>query len=142
MTVRRFGVRGLPPKKTGWSIWTQKDEARRVKNLRLAALRRFPTPVPAGTAITLRLRIYAKETGADGGDLANFIGGICDALQPADPNALRGKIDPALWSNVPAGAQPKEAIAYDDDRWVVSVNAERRPLRSRGTRYVVEVSWP
>ena len=143
MNVKRFGVRGLPPKKREWSIWAEKTEAPRVKALRLAALPRFSSPLPKGTPVTLRVRVYAKERGIDGGDLANFIGGICDALQAAHGVTLkRAKFDPQLWSSVPQGAQPKAPLVYHDDCCVNIMHIERRTPRTRGPRYVVEISWP
>ena len=129
-------VDGVPPKKDGAnSMWRKGTELRRLKALRVAALkaRLEAGDVPPHDGVTIRLRLFASPAE---GDLDNFITGICDGLMAAHPST---PIDPALWSDVPPDARPDESILLRDDSLVRRIEAERLPLTSGGTRYELDV---
>lgn len=86
-----FLVKGKPPKKDGaQSMWGKKSEAFNIVNLRNSA---FKTREEKDSGLftshlCLELEIYAPEGELERiGDLDNFITGICDGLQSADPRA-------------------------------------------------------
>lgn len=88
----KFHVKGKPPKKDGAnSMWGKKSEAKNIVNLRNAASEAKENSElvePLNSHVSLNLNIYAPEIELERmGDLDNFITGVCDGLQAADPRA-------------------------------------------------------
>jgi len=70
------------------------------------------------------------------GDLDNFITGVCDGLQAADPRA-GGK---TIWvKEAPPEIQPNECIAIKDDCYVVQIQAEKVGDDSDHYWYEIEI---
>ena len=86
-----FKVQGKPPKKDGAnSMWGKKSEAQNIVNLSKAAIsaRNELNITPFTGRVSIELTIYADNAVIESmGDLDNFITGICDGLQAADPRA-------------------------------------------------------
>ncbi len=110
-----------------------KKPGNRLQLLRLSALQSRPVgwPLDAG-AISVRIQIAATPAA---GDLDNFITGIFDALQRADRKC---PIDLAQWTGEFECVTPDIPLAYNDDRQVSSVYAER--ISSATVWYCVELS--
>ena len=91
-----FQVEGKPPKKDGAnSMWGKNSEAQNIVNLRNAAFRKREETIkePFHSRVSLELIINAPESELERmGDLDNFITGICDGLQAADPRAKMNEI--------------------------------------------------
>ena len=91
-----FQVEGKPPKKDGAnSMWGKNSEAKNIVNLRNAAFRKREETIkePFYSRVSLELIINAPESELERmGDLDNFITGVCDGLQAADPRAKMNEI--------------------------------------------------
>lgn len=91
-----FKVEGKPPKKDGAkSMWGKNSEAQNIVNLRNAAFRKREETIkePFNSRVSLELIINAPESELERmGDLDNFITGVCDGLQAADPRAKMNDI--------------------------------------------------
>lgn len=117
-------------------MWNKSNEVPKIKALRRAAA------MAAGQAgcdpasacnLTLELVIHADVSG---GDLDNFVAGVCDALMPAHE---RTPIDQRAWADLPEDARPDKAIAWHDDSVIRKIGAERRP-GNRRELYSVSIS--
>lgn len=87
-----FSVYDKPPKKDGAnSMWSKESEFHRIVALRQAALKAMMDcglNAPFEEFVSLRLDLFIpKAKIASVGDLDNFITGICDGLQAADPRS-------------------------------------------------------
>ena len=91
-----FQVEGKPPKKDGAnSMWGKNSEAQNIVNLRNAAFRKREETIkePFHSRVSLELIINAPESELERmGDLDNFITGVCDGLQAADPRAKMSEV--------------------------------------------------
>jgi hypothetical protein len=115
-----FRVEGLPPKKDGAnSMWSKPGEAKKLRLLRLAAIQALAGHPPLQKNIRLTLRAHiASENTRNTGDLDNFLTGICDGLQAADPRAR-----PAIrFEDV---IHPTRVIAIEDDTEVIEILASK-----------------
>ena len=115
-----FTVQGLPPKKDGaTSMWGKPGEAQKLRLLRLAAANAFAgrPPLQRSIRLTLRAHVGPKNTRVIG-DLDNFVTGICDGLQAADPRAR-------MAVNFEDDIHPSKAIGIVDDVEVVEVSAAK-----------------
>jgi len=128
----RFRVDGeLPPKKHGKpkkgearSMWGKKREAKRLIRLREGALAALGSQGPFTRDVRLTLRVHIgpeHRAQGNGGDLDNFVAGVCDGLMAAQQ---RPKHDSALWSKHPTVC-PTRPIAFDDDLQVVQIDAKK-----------------
>ena len=133
-----FRVPGKPPKKDGSSsMWGKKSEALNIVNLRNAAAKAMDKegigPMPG--RISIYLTIYASEEEIESmGDLDNFVTGICDGLQAADPRANMHEfvkreciIDPLL------------PILYYTDAKVFEINAKKVPIDETNGYYEIKI---
>lgn len=130
----QFTVQGLPPKKDGAnSMWRKPSEVPRLKALRSMAVQAMQGVVWQSRPLRLRLRICAA---IGEGDLDNFITGVCDGLMGAH------KLTPILlneWQDMPEDARPHHVIAFEDDRWIMQIVAERILPEGRERFYEVEL---
>lgn len=118
-------------------MWRKRSEEGRVIALRLAAYQSLLGNIPPlGSGVTLEITIQA--TPADG-DLDNFITGICDGLQAANPKVLSW-LDLAPWQALPDEIKPDRPVALRDDRDVSRIIAQRTPSEG-APRYEVRISW-
>ena len=113
-----FRVEGLPPKKDGAnSMWGKKEEAPKLQQLRIAALEALAGRPPLCRRIRLIVRAHIGPANSRRiGDLDNFITGICDGLQAADPKAH-------IAEGFDDRVHPSKAIAIADDVEVVEIRA-------------------
>jgi len=84
-----FQVQDIPPKKDGAnSMWGKQTEIPRLISLRSSALKAMDGRNPFNHNITLKLKFHCPINKIFRvGDLDNFITGVCDGLQAADPRA-------------------------------------------------------
>lgn len=124
-----FTVEGRPPKKHGEkSMWARNDEAFPIALLReraLQARRKLGINDCFRSLVSLELTIFIPKSRLESaGDLDNFVTGVCDGLQAADPKAL-----PYLHSifHEPrrAGIDPRQKLLIEDDSKVVSIAAKK-----------------
>jgi len=133
-----FKVQGKPPKKDGASsMWGKKSEALNIVNLRNAAIKareRQNTELFKGR-IGIDLTIYANEKEIESmGDLDNFVTGICDALQAADPRAnMQDVIQNECIVN------PYQPILFYTDSKVFEINAKKIPIKEIDGYYEVMI---
>ncbi len=138
-----FTVVGLPPKKHGEkSMWARKDEARRVASLRKEALEaRLESGLtePFSSLVALELQIFVPKSKLESiGDLDNFITGICDGLQAADPK-VQSNLDETL-KILKGESHPKHALLIANDAKVVSIIARKIALEgNREVHYKVTI---
>jgi hypothetical protein len=132
-----FKVDGKSPKKDGsQSMWGKNSEALNIVNLREAAYKASQeTNQPLfteHTRIELTMHINQNEIETIG-DLDNFITGVCDALQPADPRAnLHKTIQESPIS-------PLEPILYHTDAKVMKIHAKKIPTKDTN-HYTITVT--
>jgi len=125
-------VKGRPPKKHGEkSMWARNDEAPFVARLREEALR---SKMKLGlddcfhSWVSLQLIVYVPISELESiGDLDNFITGVCDSLQAADPKVLPYLHKIFRESEVDE-LDPRYALIIDSDAKVMSVSAEKIAL--------------
>lgn len=124
-----FSVDGtLPPKKDGASsMWNKAAVQPLVKALRCAAAEAFAGRAPYDEPVELRVAIRStRDLAGDlwqrraGGDLDNYITGICDGLQAAHVGSTR----PDEWTDLAEAARPDHPIAFTDDSWIQRIVAE------------------
>ena len=118
-----FPVPGLPPKKgSATSMWSVDLEARRVRELRLAATKAIGDDPPLRRSITLRMWVYVHENTKQVGDLDTFVAGVCDGLMAAPAEA---PLAPVLNDLGEGRANPARKLAIEDDFEVVRIEAEK-----------------
>ncbi len=127
-----FKVQGKPPKKDGAnSMWGKKSEAQNIVNLRKAAItaRNELNITPFTGRVSIDLTIYADNAVIESmGDLDNFITGICDGLQAADPRANMQDL-------VLNEGTPYQPVLYYSEAKVVNIQARKIPIENQGTHY-------
>jgi hypothetical protein len=137
MRTVKFQVEGLPPRKdAAQSMWGSKNpDHQRVVVLRQTAVKAFESQSLFEGHVTLNLVVHADSV--DKGDLANFIGGVCDSLQ-AVSNMMQPKYiaDPLRKEDMINAFRP---IAYKDDKFVTTINAQLH-ISSESEWYEVELS--
>lgn len=120
----QFFISGLPPKKDGaQSMWGKPLEAKRLVELRQAALKALKrrSPLKRNIKLTLKIRVGPINDRSIG-DLDTFVTGVCDGLMAAYPG---GKLDP-LWDEAELkNIHPSKTIAIIDDSQVVSIQAKK-----------------
>ena len=130
-----FTVRGLPPKKDGAkSMWAKPEEAPRIQALRLEAAKAFAGRPPLRNSIKLTLRAHAgSENTRSTGDLDNFLTGICDGLQAADPKAH-------IALDFEHHIRPTLAVGIDNDAQVIEIQANKiiEPITAPFYKVVLE----
>ena len=109
-----FDVSGLPPRKGySYALWNPKNsDSERAILLRRAAAKAFLGQEPLAGKVRLLLSVRAPHIGA--GDLANFVNGVCDALQAASPSTESVHVHPEFLKDDAINYQ--RAIAYQDDK--------------------------
>ena len=120
----QFRITGYPPKKNGaQSIWGKPLEARRLAELRSAALYALNGNPPLRSNIKLTLKIHVGAVNdRTTGDLDTFVTGVCDGLMAAYPG---GKLDP-IWNKPElSNIHPSKSLAIVDDCQVVYIQAEK-----------------
>lgn len=133
-----FQVNDIPPKKDGAnSMWGKETEIPRLISLRESALEAMDGSDPFDHNIRLKIKLNCPSNKIYRiGDLDNFITGICDGLQAADPRA-GGK---TIWiKKAPPEIQPEECIAIKDDCYVVQIQAEKVRTDSTFCWYEIEI---
>jgi len=133
-----FQVQDIPPKKDGAnSMWGKETEIPRLISLRRAALEAMAGLDPFERNIHLKFTFHCPSNKIFRvGDLDNFITGVCDGLQAADPRA-GGK---TKWAKeAPPEIQPNECIAIKDDCYVVQILAEKVGDDSARDWYEIEI---
>lgn len=124
----------IPPKKDGSkSMWNKPQERPHIKALRREALNAMQGYDLCTSDGRLRLTVFARRTD---GDLANFIGGVCDGLM-----AAKADVDDPQWADLPSGAHPKQPIAYKDDSCLKRIEASLILLENSEPFYDVELEW-
>ena len=117
-------ARELPPKKDGAnSMWAKRAEVPRLIALRRAAFEALAGQPAFRSNISLELEVHCPQMpGRGGGDLDNFVTGVCDGLMAA---AIGARSDPR-WE-VPGleSVHPSKTVAIEDDSAVVSINATK-----------------
>lgn len=117
-------------------MWGKKSEALNIVNLRKAATsaRNELNIQPFTGKIVIELAIYADESEIESmGDLDNFVTGICDGLQAADP---RAKISEVIMQE----CEPYKPILFLSDSKVYEIWAQKIPTIDREKYYEVTVS--
>ena len=100
-------------------MWGKPEEARRIRALRLAAANAFAERPPLRSNIKLTMRAHVgSENTRNTGDLDNFLTGICDGLQAADPRAH-------VAEDFEHHIQPTRAVAIVDDAQVIQIEAAK-----------------
>ncbi len=131
-----FKVQGKPPKKDGAnSMWGKKSEAQNIVNLRKAATtaRNEINITPFTGRVSIELTIYADNAVIESmGDLDNFITGICDGLQAADPRANMQDL-------ILNEGTPYQPVLYHTDAKVCNIQAKKIPIENQDTYYTVKV---
>ncbi len=131
-----FKVQGKPPKKDGAnSMWGKKSEAKNIVNLRKAATtaRNEINITPFTGRVSIELTIYSDNAVIENmGDLDNFITGICDGLQAADP---RAKMQGLILSE----CEPYQPLLYYTDARGVDIQARKIPIENQDIHYTVKV---
>jgi hypothetical protein len=122
MSVIKFHVDGLPPKKDGAnSMWGKRLEAERLVKLRTAALTAMEGQPPLKRDVGLTITVcVGAENNRSIGDLDTFITGVCDGLMKA---AARCRPLPDVWDKVEEAIRPDKSIAIEDDCQVISIQA-------------------
>ena len=133
-------VKGLPPNKSvKGSMWSNKDQAARLIELRKEALRCLGRKMLTGR-VRLTLEVHVGIPGWDtldaddrrkalrrSGDLDNLITGVSDGLMAAHANLLRAK----TWhkdfdiDTESDKIHPEKPIAYEDDSQIVEICANK-----------------
>ena len=135
--VFKFAVPGLPPKKRGdTSMWSVELEARRVRELRVAAALALGDEPPLSRSITLKMWVYLPENTKQTGDLDAFVAGVCDALMAAPPETA---LAPILDDLGEGRANPTKTLAIEDDYRVVRIEAEKIVEPECEPRYEIEL---
>lgn len=133
-----FKVQGKPPKKDGSSsMWGKKSEALNIVNLRNAATEAMEENDvgPFIGRIGINLTIISSEKEIESmGDLDNFMTGICDGLQAADP---RAKIHDLVKSE--CIISPLQPILFYTDAKVFEINAKKVPIDENNGYYEVKI---
>ena len=136
MGTIRFKVQGSPPKKGGAkSMWGNETQAKRLVALRKKALRKMGSH-PFTGKVRLRVTVQVSDQpGQDPGDLDNLVSGVCDGLMKAHKNALvwinKDEKFKKLWPN--NSIHPSIAIAFEDDKQVMRICAEKRIGPGKGS---------
>ena len=119
-------VTGIPPKKrSDTSLWNCESEVPKVIALRREARTRFGDRKPFTSRIRLRLSVFltaSEFSSTQVGDLDNFVSGVCDALQAADPKA---SLDERFRLTENEDVNPSKAIVIQNDRDVISIVADK-----------------
>lgn len=126
-----FTVKDRPPKKHGEkSMWAHPDEVRPIFSLKenvLEARSKAGLKDCFRMFVALELTVFTPRSKlASVGDLDNFITGVCDGLQAADPRVHPHKI---FQEPHRKGIDPKNALLFDNDAKVVSIIAKKVPLK-------------
>ena len=131
-----FKVQGKPPKKDGASsMWGKASEAENIVNLRNAALKaRDELGIgPFTGKVGIELTMYVEEKVIESlGDLDNFITGVCDGLQAADPRAN-------MHETIFKGCSPYEPVLFFSDAKVYDIHARKVPIEGKEGYYVLKV---
>ena len=120
----QFRITGYPPKKNGaQSMFGKPLEAKRLVELRLAALNALQGNPPLRSNIKLTLKIHVGAVNDQTtGDLDTFVSGVCDGLMAAYPG---GKLDPIFKKPELSNVHPSKCLAIVDDCEVVYIQAEK-----------------
>ncbi|NQT47339.1 MAG: hypothetical protein HQ578_00020 [Chloroflexi bacterium] len=125
MTIVKFRVDGLPPKKDGAnSMWGKRLEAERLVNLRRSALLAMNGRPSLKRDIRLTVTVcVGVENKRSIGDLDTFVTGVCDGLMKSAP---RCKLCLGVWDKPENGdIHPDRVIAINDDCQVMSMQADK-----------------
>jgi len=125
MRKYQFEVNGLPPKKDGaQSMWGKPLEAKRLVDLRQAALQALKEHPPLQSNIRLMLKIHIGPVNDRSiGDLDTFVTGICDGLMARAPGS---KLHEETWNKLECrDIHPDKVIAILDDSQIVGIQAEK-----------------
>jgi len=121
MTIIKFRVEGLPPKKDGAnSMWGKRLESERLVKLRKAALVEMDgrPPLKSDIRLTIAVQVGAKNDRSVG-DLDTFITGVCDGLMKRAPGS---KLFGDIWGKPEnSRVHPDIPIAIEDDSEVMSI---------------------
>ncbi len=134
-----FTVMGTPPKKHGEkSMWARGDEAPRVASLRRKAFdarSQARLDGPFQSLVTLELEVFVPKSELESiGDLDNFITGVCDSLQAADPKVLP-YLHKVFQEEVAKEATPEHPLLIQNDAKVVSITARKVVLEENQKVY-------
>ncbi|WP_029421773.1 hypothetical protein [Alicyclobacillus macrosporangiidus] len=137
-----FSVAEIPPKKDGASsMWNKAQEVPRLIALRQAALtarQQAGLTQALETFVKLDVEIFIPRHRVEVvGDLDNFLTGICDGLQAADPKAFwHPQFDRPELQDV----HPRHAILLKNDSLVIAINAKKVPVPVEAqVTYIVSV---
>jgi hypothetical protein len=112
---------GLPPKKNeAKSMWNNPREIDKLINLRKCAKETFAHVQPLGNQIRMSVQLNLSANSRIRGDLANYVGGICDALMAARcrDNQLHSQwCKPEL-----IDIHPSIPVAYIDDSQITAID--------------------
>lgn len=124
MSVIKFHVDGLPPKKNGAnSMWSKRLDSERLVSLRRAALENMSGHPPLKKDIRLAVTVcIGDENKKSVGDLDTFVTGICDGLMKATANC---RLCREVWDRAENDIRPDKPIAIDDDYQVIGIQAAK-----------------
>lgn len=125
MTIIKFRVDGLPPKKDGAnSMWAKRLESERLVSLRREALQAFKGRPPLKSNIKLRIIVHiGAKNDRSVGDLDTLITGICDGLMK---RTARSNLCKDIWDKPENyNIRPDIPIAIDDDSQIISIQAAK-----------------
>ena len=141
-----FIVKDIPPKKHGEkSMWARRDEAFRVVSLRQEAIKarsKAGLSKPIDSLVAIELQIFVPKSELKRiGDLDNFITGICDGLQAADPKVLP-HIYETLKDELKGEACPEYELLMVNDSQVASIMAKKIAIEENQQVYYRVVIEP
>lgn len=133
-----FKVQGKPPKKDGSSsMWGKKSEISNLVNLRNSAYEanKINEYKLFEGKLSIDLTIFSNQKQIESmGDLDNFVTGICDGLQSADPRANMSEeiIQKSLIS-------PKKPLLFYSDAKVYEIVARKVSIQEENGFYELTV---
>lgn len=134
--IVKFKVQGKPPKKDGAnSMWGKNSEAMNIVNLRKTAkMKRNQLRIgPFTGRVGIEFTIYAEEKDIESmGDLDNFITGICDGLQAANPRAN-------MHETILKECDPYQPVLFYSDAKVFDIRAQKVPIVGKERYYELKV---
>lgn len=137
MAKAEFRVDEKPPKKDGAnSMWNKDSEFNRIVALRrtaLKAMREAEIHSPFNENVILRFDLFVPRSQLESvGDLDNFITGICDGLQAADPKA---KLHSGFNRMGNEDIHPSVPLVLTNDSLVVEIVARKQPVSELSTTF-------
>ena len=133
-------------------MWGNKEQARRLIELRKKALEVLGSPFEREKDVQLSLKVYVGIPGWDtldgderfkalkqAGDLDNFVAGVCDGLMAAHKNTPHTSLHDSF-GNPDNPVYPRRSIGFRDDSQITQIHAERVVNSGDRAWYEVEIN--